>query len=65
MSDVSKPKLSVLVKLGSIAVHAEEFISDGGHQFDKIALESLLTDPEVVEWLKQMNKMALLPRKRK
>lgn len=54
--------ISLLVKLGSIAVHADEFLSPKGHDFDKIALQQLLIDPEVVEWLKSMKTM--LPVKR-
>jgi hypothetical protein len=65
MSEITNPKLSILVKLGSIAVHADEMISSDGHQFDRVALESLLTDPEILHWIKQMDKLALLPKKRK
>lgn len=53
-----------MVKLGSIAVHAEEFLSPTGHGFDKIALQQLLDDPDVKDWLFAMDKLALLPRKR-
>jgi hypothetical protein len=60
--DFKKPPLSLLAKLGSIAVHAEEMLSPEGHAFDKTALEQLLKDPEVVAWIKDMG--ALLPRKR-
>lgn len=64
MSDPFKPSISLLVKLGSIAVHVEELLSTKGHDFDKRALDSLLTDPEVWEWRQQMDKMAMLPLKR-
>lgn len=59
-----KPPASVLLKLGSIVVHADELMSPTGHQFDKVALDSLLKDPEVIDWLAQMDSMALIPRKR-
>lgn len=59
-----KPTVTLLVKLGSIAVHIEELASPSGHHFDKIAVASLLNDPEVKEWLAQMNAMAMIPRKR-
>lgn len=59
-----KPSPSLLVKLGSIAVHVEELASPTGHHFDKIALASLLNDPEVKDWIAQMNAMAMLPVKR-
>lgn len=64
MSDALKPSASVLVKLGSIAVHSEELLSPKAHHFDAKALEDLLNDAEIKEWLKQMGKLALLPVKR-
>lgn len=64
MSDPLKPSASLLVKLGSIAVHAEELTSPGGHAFDKTALDMLLQDPEIAAWRKQMDAMAFLPKKR-
>jgi len=61
MSDPLKPSVALLVKLGSIAVHVEEMMSPKGHQFDRVALQTLLNDAEVVEWRKAMDKMAMLP----
>lgn len=58
------PTPALLAKLGSIAVHADEFMSADGHAFDRTALLSLLADPEVVDWLKAMETLALVPRKR-
>jgi hypothetical protein len=63
-NDLMHPPMSLLVKLGSIAVHAEELIGPTGHQFDKAALDQLLRDPEVTEWREAMDKMAFLPKKR-
>ena len=57
-----KPSISLLVKLGSIAVHVEEFFSPHGHPYDKVAAEQLLNDPEVKEWIVAMS--AMMPRKR-
>lgn len=57
--------MSLLCKLGSIAVHTEELLSPDGHEFDRAALASLMTDPEVVTWLAEMQKAAFLPVKRK
>ena len=54
MIDTLQPNPSLLCKLGSIAVHAAEMLSPGGHPFDKVALESLLSDPEVRQWIKDM-----------
>ena len=59
-----KPSVSLLVKLGSIAVHADELLSPSGHAFDRVAIQQLLLDPEVSSWLSEMNKEAMLPIKR-
>lgn len=59
-----KPPVTLLVKLGSIAIHLQELLSSKGHHFDHIALQSLWDDPEVKEWMAQMDAMAMLPRKR-
>lgn len=64
MSDPFKPSVALLVKLGSIAVHVEEMMAPMGHRFDKVALQTLLEDAEVIEWRKQMDKLAMLPVKR-
>jgi hypothetical protein len=58
------PTVALLAKIGSIAVHADEMIGPNGHQFDATALKALLADPEVVEWLDHMRRMALVPKKR-
>jgi hypothetical protein len=54
--------LSVAVKLGSIAVHADELISQDGRELDRQVLRQLLDDPEVSSWIKSMG--CLLPVKR-
>lgn len=59
-----KPGVSLLCKLASIAVHADEILGSGGHEFDRAALLSVLADPEVREWIEQMRAAALAPRKR-
>ena len=58
------PSVSLLCKLGSIAVHVEELLSADGHEFDRIELDALLRDPEVREWMKAMDAAAMLPKKR-
>lgn len=65
MGEPLKPGISLLVKLGSIAVHVDEMLSPDGHDFDRIALQQLIADPEVAEWIKQMDGMAMLPKKRR
>lgn len=61
---VMTPSMPLLCKLGSIIVHAEELAAPGGHNFDRIALEGLVNDPEVVAWMAGMRDAAFLPVKR-
>ena len=61
-ADPRTPSLALLVKLGSIVVHADEFTKPGGHEFDMIAMRRLIDDPEVKAWVKLMG--AFLPLKR-
>jgi len=61
---IFEPSKTLLIKLGSIAKHTEELLSDKGHQFDVEVLKALLNDVEVAEWLSEMDKLALLPKKR-
>lgn len=58
-----RPSLKLLVKLGSIAVHADEMLSASGEAIDRLELEQLLLDADVQQWIKDMG--ALLPLKRK
>lgn len=50
-----------LVKLGSIARHAEELVGPGGHSADRAAIEALLQDPAVAEFMAEADRLALLP----
>lgn len=61
-TDPLKPSLGLLVKLGSIAVHCDEMLSPSVHDFDKIAIQQLLNDPDVAAWIKAMG--AFMPVKR-
>jgi hypothetical protein len=69
-SDIIEPSLSLLCKLGSIVVHADEATEPDAsgnlitvkRHFDIAALRALLDDPEVKDWIKGMG--ALLPLKR-
>lgn len=65
MSDPLTPSPALLCKLGSIIIHADELTSTDGHAFDKIALQQLIADPEVWEWIVAMDQMAMLPKKRR
>lgn len=58
------PSPSLLCKLGSIAGHVEEGKSKDGHPYDFIAIDTLLSDPEVQEWMAAMRKMAMIPEPR-
>jgi hypothetical protein len=64
MNDLFHPKLSLLVKLGSIAVHADEMLSPGAHEFDMEAIKPLLRDPDLKEWIKQMTEKGFMPVRR-
>lgn len=62
MSDPLNPSLTLLMKLGSIVVHADEALSVAGHPFDIESMKPLLADPEVKSWIKGMG--VYLPQKR-
>lgn len=64
MADLAHPPMSLLCKLASIAVHAEEYHSPHGHPLDLDALKSNLADPEVQEWVAAMGAASLIPLKR-
>ena len=63
-NDPLKPTSTLLCKLASIAIHAEELISEKGHPLDIEALKALLKDAEVKGWLSDMSGLALVPVKR-
>ncbi len=58
------PSPALLAKLGSIVVHVAEGSSAQGHAFDWQTARQLSNDPEVVEWLSQMGKLAMIPVRR-
>lgn len=59
--DPLKPVASTLCKLGSIAVHVQEMLAPGGHYFDRVALDQLLKDRELLSWLSAMRQQAYVP----
>lgn len=65
VGDALNPSPMLLCKLGSIMVHVEELHSSDGHTFDKVALDQLLMDPEVIAWRDAMETGGFLPVKRK
>lgn len=56
---------ALAAKIGSVLVHVDEAISADGHLFDWEATRALLGDAAVLEWLRALQKMALVPMKRK
>ena len=62
MKDTVKMKLSLVIKLVSIVVHVDELRSPKGHVLDMVALKPLLSDPEVMEFVKDMGVLAPLKR---
>lgn len=63
-SDIFKPDIKLLIKLGSIITHYEEWTSKSGHELDKTTIDSLMQEPDIKQWFEEMRKMALLPLKR-
>lgn len=59
------PSASLLCKLGSVLVHADEMLQPHAHAFDKTTLQGLIDDPEIKEWRSAMDAMAMLPKMRK
>lgn len=66
-----KVKTALVAKLASIAVHAEEMLSDphlfmaeGAAALDKTAIGGLLADPDVKALLAHPAMQVFLPRKR-
>jgi hypothetical protein len=51
------------VKLASIIVHLEEYLSPDGHPHDRLALLSLLEDPDVERFVLSIDPV-MLPIKR-
>jgi hypothetical protein len=58
------PDVQTLVLLGSALIHAEEYMSENGHDVDKIAFDDVMNNPKVKAWVEQMNGLAMLPLKR-
>lgn len=56
--------LQQLVKLGSIARHVEELMSDDGRAIDKQVIDGLLDDPDVKKIMDELDEAGLLPVKR-
>jgi hypothetical protein len=59
-----RPSMALLVKLGSIAIHCDEMLSSEGHNFDRLAIESILNDKEVRDFIEEGQRTQMLPMKR-
>ena len=64
MGEPLKPNTKILSRLGSLFIHVEEGLAQGGHPFDMLAIGTIIDDPEVKQWIKEMDKLALIPKKR-
>lgn len=64
MSSILKPTPALLAKLGSLIYHLEEAMDSGGHPADVQAAATLREDPDVIEWFRAMQDLALVPVKR-
>jgi hypothetical protein len=62
--DPLKPSIQILIALGSLVVHYEEWTSPNGHAMDKNTIDSIRNQPDVKEWFEQMRKLTFLPLKR-
>ena len=49
---------ALAAKIAAIVVHSMEMFSVDGHQFDRIALETVLRDPEVKDWIRRCGALA-------
>jgi hypothetical protein len=59
-----RPSDTAAVTLASLAVHAEELLSPGGHEADRAAIQGCLEHPEVKAYLAELDALSLLPLKR-
>lgn len=60
--DPLKPGLPLLMKLGSIVVHIQEFASPTGSPFDMASAIALIDNTDVQDWIKAMG--VYLPKRR-
>lgn len=60
MPNCLQPDVATLAKLASMVAHAKELLGPNGHEFDRIALLSLIEDEGVVRWMAGMRELALV-----
>ncbi len=56
--------LVLAAKLGSLVVHVQEYLSRNSNPVDRSAIETIINDPEIAEWIKVLEKDALVSVKR-
>lgn len=61
--DPLHPPLALLAKLGFIAVRACALLREKDPMFERLALDRLLNDTEVRDWMNQMAEAAYIPRR--
>lgn len=62
--DPLKPSKPLLMSLGSVLIHALEYMSPDGRELDLLAMQNSWS-PEVEQWIAQMEAKALIPMMRK
>lgn len=62
-ADLTPPPADVVIQLASLVVHADEATAPGSHEFDAIAIRSIVDNPSVKAWLETVPDV-LLPQKR-
>ena len=56
-----RPSNAVLAKLAEIVTHAEVIVTPGLDALNKEHLRALLKDPAMLEWVKEMEKLKMIP----
>lgn len=60
-----KIPVALAAKLAAVVVHADEMLSGDGHNFDRVALESIVRDPQVQAWVVSLGALAPVKRRAK
>lgn len=64
MSDPLQPGPAILAKLASVVVHIDEHNGPNGHKNDMEAINSLLQDAELADWIVAMQELGMAPARR-
>lgn len=63
-ASLPKPTEAVAIRMASALIHADEFMSPHGHEFDLEAFRRVFDDPDVSAYLQELDALALLPLRR-